>query len=129
MVKLPKSERAGQAVAEPVALVDILPTITQLTATAAPPHIDGVPTFGMAVDTTTSVEGGNEIDSRASTLTAYLGDYYGDFGTQIAQFIPKTAQALMDTVKKFEDFGFDELFLDPVMSDVRQVDLAADAVL
>ena len=45
VVKLPKSERAGQAVAEPVALVDILPTITQLTATAAPPHIDGVSLF------------------------------------------------------------------------------------
>jgi hypothetical protein len=30
----------------------------------------------MAADTTTSVEGGNEIVSRASTFTAYLGDYY-----------------------------------------------------
>jgi uncharacterized protein DUF5642 len=41
-----------------------------------PPRIDGVQTVGMAIDTTTSVEGGNEIDSRASTFTAYLGDYY-----------------------------------------------------
>jgi hypothetical protein len=41
-----------------------------------PPHIDGVQTLGMAIDTTTSVEGGNEIDSRANTFTAYLGDYY-----------------------------------------------------
>jgi hypothetical protein len=41
-----------------------------------PPRIDGVQTLGMATDTTTSVEGGNEIDSRASTFTAYLGDYY-----------------------------------------------------
>jgi hypothetical protein len=41
-----------------------------------PPRIDGVQTLGMAVDTTTSVEGGNEIDSRANTFTAYLGDYY-----------------------------------------------------
>jgi probable F420-dependent oxidoreductase len=61
--------------------------------------------------------------------TSYLGDYYGDFGLQIAQFIPKSAEALKDTVKKFADFGFDELFLDPVSSDLRQVDLAADAVL
>jgi hypothetical protein len=41
-----------------------------------PPRIDGVQTLGMAVDTTTPVEGGNEIDSRANTFTAYLGDYY-----------------------------------------------------
>jgi hypothetical protein len=41
-----------------------------------PPHIDGVQTLGMATETTTLVEGGNEIDSRASTFTAYLGDHY-----------------------------------------------------
>ena len=41
-----------------------------------PPHIDGAETLGMAAEITTSVEGGNEISSRASTFTAYLGDYY-----------------------------------------------------
>jgi hypothetical protein len=41
-----------------------------------PPRIDGVRTLGMAVDTTTSVEGGTEIDSQANTFIAYLGDYY-----------------------------------------------------
>jgi Domain of unknown function (DUF5642) len=41
-----------------------------------PPRIDGIQTLGMATDTRTSVEGGNEIDSRANTFTAYLGDYY-----------------------------------------------------
>jgi Domain of unknown function (DUF5642) len=41
-----------------------------------PPRIDAAETLGMAVDITTSVEGGNEIGSRASTFTAYLGDYY-----------------------------------------------------
>lgn len=40
------------------------------------PQIDAVPTIGMVCDTTTSVEGGSEIDSRAYTFTAYLGDYY-----------------------------------------------------
>jgi Domain of unknown function (DUF5642) len=40
------------------------------------PHIDGAETLGMAAEITTSVEGGNEIISRASTFTAYLGDYY-----------------------------------------------------
>jgi hypothetical protein len=41
-----------------------------------PPRIEGVQTLGMATDTTTSVEGGNQIDSRAHTFTAYFGDYY-----------------------------------------------------
>jgi hypothetical protein len=41
-----------------------------------PPRIDGVQTVGMTIDTTTLVEGGNKIDSRANTFTAYLGDYY-----------------------------------------------------
>ena len=41
----------------------------------------------------------------------------------------KTPEDLKSTVKKFADFGFDQLYLDPVSSDLRQVDLAADAVL
>ncbi|WIM85776.1 DUF5642 family protein [Candidatus Mycobacterium wuenschmannii] len=40
------------------------------------PHVDAADTLGMAADIVTSVEGGNEIASRASTFTAYLGDYY-----------------------------------------------------
>jgi Domain of unknown function (DUF5642) len=40
------------------------------------PHIDGAATLGMAADIVTSVEGGNEIGSRASTFTAYLSGYY-----------------------------------------------------
>jgi hypothetical protein len=41
-----------------------------------PPHIDGAEAVGMTVDIVTSVEGGNEIASQASTFIAYLGDYY-----------------------------------------------------
>jgi hypothetical protein len=40
------------------------------------PHIDGVETLGMVVDTKSSVESGTEIDSRVYTFTAYLGNYY-----------------------------------------------------
>ncbi|MCW2663282.1 MAG: hypothetical protein JWP83_4434 [Mycobacterium sp.] len=40
------------------------------------PHIDGVATLGMMADTKSSVESGTEIDSRAYTFTAYLGNYY-----------------------------------------------------
>jgi hypothetical protein len=41
-----------------------------------PPGIGGVQTLGMAIDTTTSVEGGVEIVSHAYTFIAYLGAYY-----------------------------------------------------
>jgi hypothetical protein len=41
-----------------------------------PPHIDGAETIGMVADIRTSVESGTEIDSRAYTFIAYLGDYY-----------------------------------------------------
>jgi hypothetical protein len=40
------------------------------------PLIDAAETLGMTVEIVTSVEGGNEIASQASTFTAYLGDYY-----------------------------------------------------
>ena len=40
------------------------------------PHVDNAETLGMAAEIITSVEGGNEIESEASTFTAYLGDYY-----------------------------------------------------
>lgn len=41
-----------------------------------PPRIDATEAVGMVAEISTSVEGGNEIASRASTFTAYLGDYY-----------------------------------------------------
>ena len=68
-------------------------------------------------------------DDGPERATEYLSDYYGDFGPQIAQRIPKDADAVRETVKKFEDYGFDELFLDPTTNDVAEVDRAADAVL
>jgi arylsulfatase A-like enzyme/thioredoxin-like negative regulator of GroEL len=42
LVKLPSSARAGEADANPVGLVDILPTIAELTGATAPPKLDGV---------------------------------------------------------------------------------------
>jgi choline-sulfatase len=45
VVKLPKSARAGDAIADPVGLVDIFPTVTQLTHVATPPKLDGVSLF------------------------------------------------------------------------------------
>ena len=68
-------------------------------------------------------------DGAMETATAYLSDYYGDFGGQLAQWIPKTPEAVRETVKKFQDFGFDELFLDPTTDDLTEIDRAAEAVL
>ncbi|HEY2090883.1 MAG TPA: sulfatase-like hydrolase/transferase [Thermoanaerobaculia bacterium] len=45
VVKLPKSARAGETIGDPVALVDILPTVAQLTSTSAPVHLDGTSLF------------------------------------------------------------------------------------
>jgi hypothetical protein len=45
----------------------------------------------------------------------------------MAQFIPKTPEAIRDTVKRFQDAGVDELLLDPTIADVAQVDMAAEA--
>jgi alkanesulfonate monooxygenase SsuD/methylene tetrahydromethanopterin reductase-like flavin-dependent oxidoreductase (luciferase family) len=62
----------------------------------------------------------------------YVTDYYaflGDFAQQMAEWIPKTPQAVKDTVKAFEDAGVDELILDATVDDPDQVDKVAEAVL
>jgi len=41
LLKLPKSKGKGETVSSPVGLVDLLPTIAQLTGTAVPPRLDG----------------------------------------------------------------------------------------
>jgi alkanesulfonate monooxygenase SsuD/methylene tetrahydromethanopterin reductase-like flavin-dependent oxidoreductase (luciferase family) len=68
-------------------------------------------------------------DGGPERAARYLSDYYGDFGPKIAGRIPKTPEALRETLKKFEDFGFDELFVDPTSAELDQIDLAASAVL
>jgi hypothetical protein len=69
------------------------------------PHIEAAETVGMTVEIVTSVEGGNEIASQASTFIAYLGDYYAfttlisDPGSPHAALTPQfAADLLMKTV-------------------------------
>jgi alkanesulfonate monooxygenase SsuD/methylene tetrahydromethanopterin reductase-like flavin-dependent oxidoreductase (luciferase family) len=70
------------------------------------------------------------LGDRADELSAAsLGDYYGHFGQEMARNIPKTSQALVDALHRFEDAGVDEVLLDPTIADIAQVDMAADAVL
>ncbi|OBF54361.1 hypothetical protein A5787_05095 [Mycobacterium sp. 852002-50816_SCH5313054-b] len=65
------------------------------------PHIDGAETVGMVADTKSSVESGTEIDSRAYTFTAYLGNYYAfttlttDPGSALPALPPQFAADLL----------------------------------
>lgn len=65
------------------------------------PHIDGADTLGMVADTRSSVESGTEIDSRAYTFTAYLGNYYAfttlttDPGSALPALPPQFAADLL----------------------------------
>ncbi len=65
------------------------------------PQIDGAETFGMVTDIRTPVESGTEIDSRAYTFTAYLGDYYAfttltvDPGSALPALSPQFAADLL----------------------------------
>jgi hypothetical protein len=67
------------------------------------PQIADAQTAGMTSNTTTSVEGGNEIDSRADTFTAYLGGYYAftvlvsDPGSPHPPLPPRVAADLLVT--------------------------------
>ena len=66
-----------------------------------PPHVDGAETLGMVVDIKSSVESGTEIDSRAYTFTAYLGDCYAfttlttDPGSALPALPPQFAADLL----------------------------------
>lgn len=65
------------------------------------PHIDGAQTSGMVADIRTSVESGTEIDTRAYTFVAYLGDYYAftavitDPGSALPALSPQFAADLL----------------------------------
>jgi Domain of unknown function (DUF5642) len=65
------------------------------------PRIDGAETLGLVADIRTSVESGTEIDSRAYTFIAYLGDYYAfttlttDPGSALPALPPQFAADLL----------------------------------
>jgi hypothetical protein len=68
-------------------------------------------------------------EGMAEKGAAYLSDYYGAFGPRIAQAMPTSPEQMKETASKFEDYGFDELFFDPTVADLAQVDRAAEALL
>lgn len=69
---------------------------------------------------------GNGARERAAS---YLGQYYGEFGGQMAQGIPVGPDEVRQTVEAFRDIGADELILDPTTADLDQLEVAAHATL
>ena len=62
----------------------------------------------------------------------YLKDYYsflGEWVDAMANGIPRTPEAVKQTVAAFADIGVDELVLDPTVADLSQVDRLAEVVL
>lgn len=86
-------------------------------------------------------EAGREDDPRIMALTYFvldgrdeeaersLTDYYGDFGVQLSERIPKDADGVRRIAEAFEALGVDELIFDPTVADLRQLELLAEAVL
>jgi hypothetical protein len=68
---------------------------------AAAPHVDGAQTLGMVADLRSVVESGTQIDSRAYTFIAYLGNYYAfttlitDPGAALPALSPQFAADLL----------------------------------
>jgi alkanesulfonate monooxygenase SsuD/methylene tetrahydromethanopterin reductase-like flavin-dependent oxidoreductase (luciferase family) len=60
--------------------------------------------------------------------TAYLSDYYGDWGPGMAQGIPADAEGIRGAVDAFAAAGADELIFDPVSSEPAQLELLAEAL-
>lgn len=63
------------------------------------------------------------------TAAEYLTDYYGDWGPGMAASIPADADGIRAAVEAFQATGADELILDPVSSDLSQLDLLAEALV
>jgi alkanesulfonate monooxygenase SsuD/methylene tetrahydromethanopterin reductase-like flavin-dependent oxidoreductase (luciferase family) len=72
--------------------------------------------------------GDTEEQSRDSLL-----DYYAPMGPEVADMIAGSAlrskEAVGEAVRAYADAGVDELILDPTVSSLEQVDLAAEAAL
>jgi alkanesulfonate monooxygenase SsuD/methylene tetrahydromethanopterin reductase-like flavin-dependent oxidoreductase (luciferase family) len=71
---------------------------------------------------------GPDVETSKRSILDYYG-YLGGFEKDFAEYLPRGADAIRETVKKFEDAGVDEFILDPTIPDLAEVDLLADVVL
>ncbi len=67
-------------------------------------------------------------ESAREVATTYLSDYYGDWGPGMAQQIPADADAIQGALGAFEAAGTDVFIFNPVRSDMRELDLLAEAL-
>jgi alkanesulfonate monooxygenase SsuD/methylene tetrahydromethanopterin reductase-like flavin-dependent oxidoreductase (luciferase family) len=82
------------------------------------PRIVALSYFSMGPDVETS---------KRSILDYYA--FLGGFEQQFAEYLPRGAEAVRDTVTRFDEAGVDEFILDPTIPDPAEIDLLADAVL
>jgi alkanesulfonate monooxygenase SsuD/methylene tetrahydromethanopterin reductase-like flavin-dependent oxidoreductase (luciferase family) len=71
-------------------------------------------------------------DDAEEASRRYLLDHYrfiGDFANQIAESAHRSVSQLRDVAKGFEDAGFTELYFDPTVATLDQIDRLAAAVL
>lgn len=71
-------------------------------------------------------------DEAEEASRRYLLDYYrfvGDFASQIAESAHRSVSQVRAVAKGFEDAGFTELYFDPTVATLDQVDRLAEAVL
>ncbi len=71
-------------------------------------------------------------DEFESDSVGYLKDYYsflGEWADAMAAGIPRTPEAVKQTVDAFANIGVDELVLDPTVADLSQIDRLAEVVL
>jgi hypothetical protein len=71
-------------------------------------------------------------DDATADSEAYLRDYYGflgEYAEQIAAGALRTEAAVRDAVSAYEAIGITELYFDPTVARLDQIDRLADAVL
>jgi alkanesulfonate monooxygenase SsuD/methylene tetrahydromethanopterin reductase-like flavin-dependent oxidoreductase (luciferase family) len=83
---------------------------------AGEPYIVALAYFGL----------GDEETSRHSILDYYA--FLGGAEKQFAEYVPRSADRIRETMKAFEEGGVDEFMWDPTIPDVAEVDLLADIV-
>jgi len=72
---------------------------------------------------------GDEVaEASRGYLRHYYGGFLGDYAEAIAEGALRTPAAIRDAIKQFEDAGFTELYLDPTVASLEQIDRLADVV-
>jgi alkanesulfonate monooxygenase SsuD/methylene tetrahydromethanopterin reductase-like flavin-dependent oxidoreductase (luciferase family) len=83
------------------------------------PYIYALSYFGL---------GDDHVDVSKDSILSYYA-YFGGGEVGFAESIPRTADAIREAQRKYEDAGVDEVVWDPTVPDIDQVEMLADAAL